>query len=217
MIESFQKQVRVESLSAFNIHRTFRLRETDLNEIARTVESALPAYLHGSVGAKVTLSNEDMQVMADTVLMREALINLVKNAMDAMPDGGIFSLNTRRVNFENQSISEGDADIFGPCAFISLADTGIGIDDKIKERIFEPFFSTKTGNGNGLGLPIAYLIIKEHGGSMKVESRVGQGTEVNIYLPLVKPAIVSRVSVPLGSSYGRTYYSTQPGQIGQGK
>lgn len=202
-MESFQKQAQIKSLPAFSIYRKFRLKETDLNEVVRTVEAALPQYMHGDIGARVALSGNDLKIMADIALMREALINLVKNAMDAMPDGGIFSLNTGRVNLENRSIPEGKDDIFGPCAFISLADTGIGIDEKIKERIFVPFFTTRTGNGKNLGLPIAYHIIKEHGGSMKVQSTPGQGTAVNVYLPLVRPEIVNMIPIPLPAPYGR--------------
>jgi two-component system cell cycle sensor histidine kinase/response regulator CckA len=203
MMASFQKQAQIKSLPAFSIYRKPRLKETDLNELVRTVEGLLPHCIHGNIGAKVTLSEKDLKIMADTALMQEALINIVKNAMDAMPDGGIFSLNTSRVSFENRSIPEGNNDNFGSCAFISLSDTGIGIDEKIKERIFEPFFTTKTGNGKGLGLPIAYHIIKEHGGSMKVESTPGQGTAINVYLPLAKPEIVNMIPIPLPAPYGR--------------
>ena len=202
-MESFQKQVPIKSLPAFSIYRKLRLKETDLNDVVRRVEGMLPHYIHGNIGAKVTLSEENLKIMADASLMQEALINLVKNAIDAMPDGGIFSLNTSRVNFQNRSIPQGNDDNFGACAFISLADTGIGIDERIKERIFEPFFTTKTGNGEGLGLPIAYHIIKEHGGSMKVESTPGQGTAINVYLPLARPGIVNMIPIPLPAPYGR--------------
>jgi two-component system, cell cycle sensor histidine kinase and response regulator CckA len=196
MMESFQTQVPIKSLPAFSVHREFRFKETDLNDIVRTVEGVVPQYMRGDIGAKVTLSEKDLRIMADTVLMQEALVHLVKNAIDAMPDGGTFSLNTNRVNFENATPGHSD-DNFGPCAFISLADTGIGIDEKTKERIFEPFFTTKAGNSKGLGLPIAYRIIKEHGGSMKVESTPGQGTAVTVYLPLTRPEIVNMVPIPL--------------------
>jgi two-component system, cell cycle sensor histidine kinase and response regulator CckA len=195
MMGSFQTQVQIKSLPAFNVHREFRLKETDLNDIVRTVEGVLPQYMRGDIGTKVTLSEKDLRIMADTVLMQEALVHLVKNAIDAMPEGGTFSLNTNRVNFENAVPGYSDCDL-GPCAFISLADTGIGIDEKTKERIFEPFFTTK-GKSKGLGLPIAYRIIKEHGGSMKVESTPGQGTAITVYLPLTRPEIVNMVPIPL--------------------
>lgn len=196
MMESFQTQVQITNLPAFSVNREFRLKETDLNDIVKGVEGMLPQYMRGDIGAAVTLSEKDLRIMADTLLMQEALIHLVKNAIDAMPDGGTISLNTNRVNFENVAPGDSD-DNFGPCAFISLADTGIGIDERIKERIFEPFFTTKRGTARGLGLPIAYRIIKEHGGSMKVESTSGQGTAITIYLPLTRPEIVDMVPVPL--------------------
>lgn len=140
--------------------------------------------------------------MADMALMKEALTHLIKNAMDAMPGGGKFSLSINQVNFEIESLLDDDKPVLGACAFVSLADTGVGIDEKIKEKIFEPFFTTKT-DGNGLGLPIAYRIIKQHQGSIKVDSQVGQGTEVNIYLPLTKPEMVNMMTIPLGASCGR--------------
>jgi signal transduction histidine kinase len=93
----------------------------------------------------------------------------------------------------------------GACAFISLAGgTDIGVDKKIKEKMLEPFFTTKT-DGNGLDLAIAYRIIKQHHGRITAESRVGQGTEVNIYLPLTRLEIVSMMSIPLGASSGRIH------------
>jgi signal transduction histidine kinase len=196
-MESFQKQVQIKSLPTFSIYRKFRLKERDLNEVVRMVEGILPQYTHGNIGAKVTLSEEDLKIMADIALMQQALINLVKNAVDAMPNGGTFSLNTSRVNFEDESLLDGFNFIAGSCAFVSLADTGVGIDEKIKEKIFEPLYTTKTGNGKGLGLPIAYHIIKEHGGIMKVESTPGQGTAINVYLPLARPEMVHMIPIPL--------------------
>jgi len=197
MRQSFQKQIQIKSLPVFSICRKFTLKETDLNEVVRMVEGMLPQYVNGNIGAKVTLSEEDLKIMADIALMQQALINLVKNAVDAMPNGGTFSLNTGRVNFEDESLLDGFNFIAGSCAFVSLADTGVGIDEKIKEKIFEPLYTTKTGNGKGLGLPIAYHIIKEHGGIMKVESTPGQGTAINVYLPLARPEMVHMIPIPL--------------------
>jgi two-component system cell cycle sensor histidine kinase/response regulator CckA len=194
----FQKQAPILLLPAFSIYRKPAMKESDLNGIARLVESALPRFMRGNIGAEVTLAEEDLKIMADTALMQLALTNLVKNAVDAMPDGGLLSLNTRRVRFEGESLFAG-----GPCALLSLTDTGIGIDEKSKERIFEPFFTTKTGSGAGLGLPIAYHIIKEHGGSMNVESIPGQGTTINVYLPLAKREVVNMIPIPLQAQHSK--------------
>jgi signal transduction histidine kinase len=204
MIRSFEKQPHIKILPAFSVSERLRLREMDLNEIARMVEGLLPQYVNRDIDVTITLLEKNLKIMADMVLMKEALTHLIKNAMDAMPDGGKFSLSTNQVNFEIKSLLDGDNSIVGACAFIGLTDTGVGIDDKIKAKMFEPFFTTKT-NGKGLGLPIAYRIIKQHQGKLNVESQAGQGTEVNIYLPLTKPEIVNMMSIPLGMSSGRIH------------
>ena len=202
MIASYQKQPQIKILPAFSIDEKQRLKETDLNEITRMVEGLLPQYVNRDIDVTITLLEKNLKIMADMALMKEAVTHLIKNAMDAMPGSGKFSLSINRVNFEIESLLDGDDSMLGACAFISLTDNGVVIDEKIKDKIFEPFYIT--GNqGKGPGLPIAYRIIKQHQGSMKIERRLGQGTEVNIYLPLTKPEIVSMLSIPLSASCGR--------------
>jgi signal transduction histidine kinase len=205
----FQKQNQIVLVPAFNIYRKSAMKEADLNGIARLVESALPQFMRGDIGAEVTLSEEYLKIMADTALMQLALTNLVKNAVDAMPNGGLLSLDTRRVHFGGESLFDRFNFVGGSCALVSLADTGVGIDEKTKERIFEPFFTTKTSGGAGLGLPIAYHIIKEHGGSINVGSAPGQGTTINVYLPLAKEELVSMMPIPLQAQYGKAHWSLQ--------
>lgn len=205
-MESLQRQARVRSLPAFSLYRKPVLKETDLNEIARMVEGVLPQYFGGNIGTRVALSEEGLRIMADTGLMQQALINLVKNAVDAMPDGGTFALHTGRVHFQGESFSDGLNSAGGSCAFISVVDTGTGIDEKTRERVFEPFFTTKADGGKGLGLTTACHIIKEHGGSMKVESTPGQGTAIHIYVPLSEPETVNATPMPLPAQYDRTHF-----------
>jgi len=204
MMENIQKQPQVKILPAFSFDERLRLRETDLNEVVRTVKSLLPQYVNGDIDVTITLIEKNLKIMADMALMKGALTHLIKNAIDAMPDGGKFSLSANQVNFEIESLLDGDDSIVGACAFIHLTDTGVGIDEKIKEKIFEPFFTTKI-NGKGLGLPIAYRIIKQHHGSIEIESQAGQGTEVNIYLPLTKSEMVSMMLIPIGASHGNIH------------
>jgi signal transduction histidine kinase len=202
MIASYQKQPQIKILPAFSIDEKQRLKETDLNEITRMVEGLLPQYVNRDIDVTITLLEKNLKIMADMALMKEAVTHLLENAMDAMPGSGKFSLSINRVNFEIESLLDGDDSMLGACAFISLSDNGVVIDKKIKEKLFEPFYIT--GNqGKGPILPIAYRIIKQHQGSMKIERRLGQGTEVNIYLPLTKPEIVSMLSIPLSASSGR--------------
>jgi signal transduction histidine kinase len=205
----FQKQAPILLLPAFSIYRKSAMKEADLNGIARLVESALPRFMRGDISVEVTLSEEDLTIMADIALMQIALTNLVKNAVDAMPDGGLLSLDTRRVHFGGESLFDRFNFVGGSCGLLSLADTGIGIDEKTRERIFEPFFTTKTSGGAGLGLPIAYHIIKEHGGSINVGSAPGQGTTINVYLPLAKGEMVNMMPIPMQDQYGKAHCSLQ--------
>ncbi len=203
MIETIQKQSQVTILPAFCVDRKRRLQETDLNEVLKTVESVLPEYANKDIDVTITLLEKNLKIMADTALITVALTRLIETAMEAMPDGGKFSLNVNQVSFEIESLLNGDTPIMGACAFVSLPDTDVSIDEKIKERISEPFFTTKK-DGKGPGLPIAYRIIK-HQRRVKVDNRVGWGTEANLYLPLTKPEMVSMMSIPFGPSCGRIH------------
>ena len=195
---SVQKQPQIKILPALSITERSRLREADIDEVVKTVQGVLPQHVDGNVDVTITILEKNLKIMADMALMKEALTDLVRNAMDAMPRYGKFSLTINQVNFEIESLLNADDSLIGACDFISFAGTDVGVDEKIKEKIFEPFFITKT-TGNGLGLAIAYRIIKRHhDGRMKAESRVGQGIEVNIYLPLTKLEVVNMMSIPAG-------------------
>jgi signal transduction histidine kinase len=195
---SVQKQPQIKILPVLSVTERSRLREADIDEVVKTVQGVLPQHVDGDIDVTITLLEKNLKIMADMALMKEALTDLVRNAMDAMPRYGTFSLTINQANFEIESLLNADDSIIGACDFISLAGTDVGVDEKIKEKIFEPFFITKT-TGNGLGLAIAYRIIKRHrDGRIKAESRVGPGIEVNIYLPLTKFEIVNMMSIPAG-------------------
>ena len=195
---SLQKQPQIKILPALSVNERPRLRGADIDEVVKTVQGVLPQHVDGNVDVSITILEKNLKIMADMALMKEALTDLVRNAMDAMPRYGKFSLTINQVNFEIESLLNADDSLIGACDFISLAGTDVGVDEKIKEKIFEPFFITKT-TGNGLGLAIAYRIIKRHrDGRIKAESRVGPGIEVNIYLPLTKFEIVNMMSIPAG-------------------
>ena len=111
--------------------------------------------------------------MGDDSELREVLVNMVFNAVDAMPAGGKLSLSTR---------------IEGESVVISVADTGVGMDTDVRSKVFDPFFTTKGKAGLGLGLAVSFGIIRRHGGTIEVDSELGRGTEFRVILPV---AIVS--------------------------
>ena len=192
-----QKQIATKSLPAFSVYKKLRLNETDLNEVARSVVKMLPYYVNGNIGSRVTLSEKNLKVLADIPLMYEAMINLVKYTIDAMSDGGKFSLKTNRVNFENQPIIAFNGLNYGQCASISLAATDVRIDEKAKERAYEFFSTIKMFDDKEPGLPIARHIISRHGGTIKAESTPKRGVMINVYLPLVRSGIANMTPIPL--------------------
>ena len=123
-------------------------------------------------------------VLCDQTRIEQVLLNLVSNARDAMPEGGLLSIRTDAVVIgpeKAQFLTPGAA-----YALISVSDTGTGIPDNILERIFEPFFTTKeTGKGTGLGLSIAYGIVRQYNGLIEVSTQPGESTTLNVYLPLI--------------------------------
>jgi len=196
---SLQQQPQIKILPALSVNERPKSREVDIDEVVRTVKGVLPQHVEGNIEVTITLLEKNL-IMADMALMKEALTDLVRNAMDAVSGYGKLSLTVNHANFEIESLLNADDSLIGACDFISLAGGGtdVRVDEKIKEKLFEPFFTTRTA-GNGLGLAIAYRIITQHhDGRIKAERRVGQGIEVNIYLPLTKLEIVKMMSIPVG-------------------
>ncbi|MGD8242062.1 MAG: PAS domain S-box protein [Desulfobacterales bacterium] len=160
----------------------YRIRGLDLNElVTRTVASFRKTHPHITIAAN---RGADLYTIAgDRGQLNHVLLNVFKNAADAMPDGGELFVKTMNVNDgqirrRNYKIKPGEY------VLTMVADTGVGMEQKIRRRIFEPFFTTKElGRGTGLGLASAYGIIKGHGGYIDVDSQRGYGTTFFIYLP----------------------------------
>jgi nitrogen fixation/metabolism regulation signal transduction histidine kinase len=166
------------------------------------VRKLLPQNINWDIDITITLLEKNLKIMADMALMQEGLTHLIKNTMDGLPVNGNSALNTNQVSCEVESLLDGFNFIAGACAFIYLADAAAGIDEKIGERICEPFFTIKTNSGKSIGLPITYRIIKEPNRCTRGGNLWGQG-EANIYLPLTRQELVNMMSIPLGVSCGR--------------
>lgn len=145
------------------------LVEADLNDFVRDTMSFLKYELDQSgIGSELSLAEGLPRIMIDERFMKQAMLNLVKNAIEAMPSGGNLKVSTCRKGDEID---------------LSVEDTGIGMSAETLSKIFEPFFTTREA-GSGLGLTTVFKIVKEHQGEIQVKSKVGEGTTFTVILPV---------------------------------
>ncbi|HEX2966956.1 MAG TPA: ATP-binding protein [Syntrophorhabdaceae bacterium] len=176
---------------------------TDLNDTVRSVQRRLSLFIKNDISLEIKLIDRDLPVMIDAIHFEEVLLDLVSNAMDAMPLGGTLTVVTEYRKYGRDHARNGNGNI-EEHALLTVTDTGIGMTRKVKERVFDPFFTTKgVGKGAGLGLSTVYGIIMRHNGTINIESQLGQGTKVDIHLPLIKPCrvqdnIFAEKEVPMG-------------------
>jgi signal transduction histidine kinase len=162
-----------------------------LDQVLNIVKQGLPE----SVRIEWKLECPSWSVSGDRNQLRQVFLNLCVNARDAMPAGGVLTVEIANVESDESLLEyHPDADL-GPYVVVSVTDTGKGIPEEDLERIFEPFFTTREqGEGTGLGLSIAHGIIKSHKGFITVKSVVDEGTTFRVYLP----ALVDSGSEKLG-------------------
>jgi PAS domain S-box-containing protein len=166
-----------------------------------TVRSMLTGVLPGSIAFTVSIAPDIWPIKVDAGELELALVNLFLNARDAMPRGGSLSLTAENVILHRDDTA---AEIEGEFVGLRIADSGSGIPPDILERIFEPFFTTKPlDKGTGLGLSQVYGFAHQSGGTLTVDSMVGQGTAVTLYLPRThETAREAQVSEALASQGG---------------
>jgi len=174
-IQDFARQRRDHDFELVSVDQILM----DASEITRPrwKNCAEASNIHITVDLQI---GSNALVMGDDSELREVLVNMVFNAIDAMPEGGTLSLTTRIVN---------------KSVVITVVDTGVGMYPEVRSRIFDPFFTTKGKAGLGLGLAVSFGIIRRHGGNIEVESQYASGTEFRITLPLAKIADKSVVQV----------------------
>ena len=151
----------------------------------------LPRMIGEDIRQSIAVGASDPRAFLDPGQFQQAMMNLIVNARDAMPNGGQLTIETDCVNLGADRVSgHPDVEPGGRFAMVSVADTGVGMDEEIRQRIFEPFFTTKeVGQGIGLGLAMVYGFVKQSGGIIECDSEPGTGTTFRLHFPLVdKPA-----------------------------
>lgn len=176
-----------KGLLLYSKKQSFDLRPTRLNYTVNKVRQILSKMIGENIELKIMLSDEESVVIADSGQLEQVLMNLATNARDAMPDGGTLTIETGNAELNEEFIAKHGYGTTGRFAFLAVSDTGVGMDDNTRQKLFEPFYTTKdVGKGTGLGLSIVYGIIKQHNGYIDVFSEPGKGTRFTIYLPEMK-------------------------------
>ncbi|MCD2516038.1 PAS domain S-box protein [Massilia sp. G4R7] len=172
-----------QQLLAFARQQPLQPETRSINRIVTGFESVLRRAAPSGVEFSLQLDPKAGSAVVDTARLESALLNLVVNARDAMPEGGRLSLDTRPAELREGEVT-GLAP--GPYVRIAVTDTGTGMRPDTVQRAFEPFYTTKeTGKGTGLGLSQVYGFIKQSGGEVVIQSTLGEGTAIVIYLPAV--------------------------------
>ena len=193
--EIYDAAIRAKDLTrqllAFGRKQMLEMHVVDVNQVIGAFEKLLRRTIGEDIRIELGLIPEPALVKADISQLEQILMNLAVNAKDAMPDGGVLTIETDCVELDDSYASDRPGVVPGPHVMIGVSDNGIGMDHETMDRIFEPFFSTKPiGKGTGLGLSTVYGVVKQHGGNIWVYSEPGRGTTFKIYLPLVDGAMI---------------------------
>ena len=177
------------NLLAFSRKQEIPLSPVDLNGVVQGLKCSLARLISEDIELSVNVMETPLFSMADKGQIEQLIFNLVVNARDAMPGGGALVITTEMAGIGGEESCLLDVDVpeSGGYWLMKVTDSGIGMDKKIQERVFEPYFTTKeVGKGTGLGLSMGYGIIKKHNGLITMASVPGRGTTFKVYLPLLK-------------------------------
>jgi CheY-like chemotaxis protein len=181
--------VLTRQLLAFSRRQVLQTKVVNLNQVVQHLMGMLRRLIKENVELTFLPSRDLGYVRIDPYQIEQVLINLTVNAQDAMPGGGQLTIETRNMRIESAAGRRDDDVAPGDYVLILVRDTGHGMDREVQARVFEPFFTTKkTGQGTGLGLSMAYGVVQQSGGQIRLESKSGAGTTFRIYLPRVAGA-----------------------------
>jgi PAS domain S-box-containing protein len=171
-------------LLAFSRRQSLDVRALDVNKLIASMEDMLRRSLGEQINLSVSLGAGLWVAMSDANQLESALLNLAINARDAMPTGGTLTIESANATITPKEARAGKDLNPGDYVVVSVTDTGVGMPPDIVAKVFEPFFTTKPiGQGTGLGLSMIYGFAKQSGGNVQIESTVGVGTTISLYIP----------------------------------
>lgn len=152
-----------------------------------STEFAALKKAHPEIEVQVGLAEETGNIKGSKMHLQKAVMNLIINSMEAMPQGGILSINSR-AQYVDTIVKGYDTVQEGDYACVSVTDTGVGMTSEVTKRIFEPFFTRKKmgRSGTGLGMAVVYSTVKDHGGYIDVQSEPGKGSSITLYFPMTR-------------------------------
>jgi PAS domain S-box-containing protein len=195
-----------QQLLAFARRQPLRAHVHDINAVITGFEAVLRRACSASIVVETALASQPMPAEIDAAQFETALLNLIVNARDAMPDGGKLRITTGIETVDLERARQLSGIRRGECVVVSISDTGTGMSADVISRAFEPFFTTKdVGKGSGLGLSQVYGVMRQSEGHVEIESRLGIGTTVRLYLPKSEAPIQAEDNMSgLGDSTQRT-------------
>ncbi|MFT7688295.1 MAG: two-component system cell cycle sensor histidine kinase/response regulator CckA, partial [Candidatus Azotimanducaceae bacterium] len=174
-------------LLSFSRQQIIETKTLSLNDIVEGLNGLLKRLIPESIAYQFIGMQDLGMISGDKGQLEQAIINLVVNARDAMPEGGKLTIETENVLIDQDYVDAHPLTKIGRFVLIRISDTGIGISAEMQDRIFEPFFTTKPeGSGTGLGLSVYFGIVKQHDGFAHLYSEEGKGSEFRTYLPIVE-------------------------------
>ncbi|HCA59489.1 MAG TPA: hypothetical protein DEP46_16085, partial [Blastocatellia bacterium] len=166
-----------------------------VRHIVKDLIKVLSETLPKNIEVKSDVPADLPVISADPTQIHQVLMNLSINARDAMPEGGMLSIEASRVNIDDNYAKMSPDAVPGEHIVIAVSDTGLGMPPDVKKQIFDPFFTTKDiGRGTGLGLSTVLTIVKSHGGFINVYSEPGKGSRFSIYFPVADTAAIEESS-----------------------
>jgi len=194
-------------LLAFSRQQMVQPDILDLNEIVGGIEKMLRRIIGEHIRLSTKLATGLGRFKADAGQVEQVLLNLTVNARDAMPEGGRLRIETHDAHIDEVAAASQPGVAPGDYVVLTVADTGIGMDEQTQKRVFEPFFTTKeVGKGTGLGLSTVYGIVRQSGGHIVIQSEVGKGASFQVFFPRIEGGDASRKSAPAPAP---TYKATE--------